>query len=89
MLRGFLPRLEETAANDVDAYFWTNIAFRDTEADICGNQHVKRILDSLGLRTLQLRHVSLSQPERLGQSLLDRKRQVRAYEERDTTLAGP
>lgn len=50
---------------------------------------MKRILDSLGLRTLQLRHVSLSQPERLGQSLLDRKRQVRAYEERDTTLAGP
>lgn len=88
LLKGFLPRLRETAeANDVDAYFWTNIAFRDTEADICGNGQVKRILDSLGLRMLQLRHVSLSQPKRLEQSLNDRERQVRAYEARDVTLA--
>jgi DNA-binding GntR family transcriptional regulator len=62
-------------------------SFRDTEADICGNGQVKRILDSLGLRVLQLRHVSLSQPERLEQSLNDRERQVRAYEARDATLA--
>jgi DNA-binding GntR family transcriptional regulator len=88
LLRGLIPRLQETAAaHDVDAYFWTNIAFRDTEADICGNRHVKRILDSLGLRMLQLRHVSLSQPDRLEQSLGDRERQVRAYEARDATLA--
>jgi len=88
LLRSFLPRLQQTAAaHDVDAYFWTNIAFRDTEADICGNGQVKRILDSLGLRVLQLRHVSLSQPDRLAQSLNDRERQVRAYEARDVTLA--
>jgi DNA-binding GntR family transcriptional regulator len=88
LLRGFLPRLRETAAaRDVDAYFWANIAFRDTEADICGNRQVKRILDSLGLRTFQLRHLSLSQPGRLEQSLADRERQVRAYEERDASLA--
>ncbi len=88
LLRGFVPRLHETAvAHDVDAYFWTNIAFRDTEADICGNGQVKRILDSLGLRMLQLRHLSLAQPERLEQSLSDRERQVRAYEARDVTLA--
>lgn len=88
LLRGFLQRLRETAAaHDVDAYFWTNIAFRDTEADICGNGQVKRLLDSLGLRVLQLRHVSLAQPGRLEQSLSDRERQVRAYEARDVTLA--
>jgi len=88
LLRDFLPRLRETAAtNDVDGYFWANIAFRDTEADICGNRQVKRILDSLGLRTLQLRHLSLAQPGRLEQSLADRERQVRAYEERDAPLA--
>jgi len=87
-LRDFLPRLRETAAaRNVDAYFWVNIAFRDTEADICGNRQVKRILDSLGLRTLQLRHLSLSQPGRVEQSLADRERQVRAYEERDAALA--
>jgi len=88
MLRGFLPRLRETAAtHDVDAYFWTNIAFRDAEADICGNGQVKRILDSLGLRMLQLRHLSLLQPARLEQSLNDRERQVCAYEARDAHLA--
>jgi DNA-binding GntR family transcriptional regulator len=87
-LCGFLPQLRETAAaQDVDAYFWANIAFRDMEATICGNGQVKRILDSLGLRTLQLRHLSLSQPGRLEQSLGDRERQVRAYEERDAPLA--
>lgn len=84
----FLPRLRETAmVHDVDAYFWANIAFRDMEADLCGNGHVKRILDSLGLRTLQLRHLSLSQPGRLEQSLADRERQVRAYKDRDASLA--
>lgn len=88
VLRGFLPQLRETAAaQDVDAYFWANIAFREAEADICGNRQVKRILDSLGLRTLQLRHLSLAQPGRLEQALNDRERQVRAYEERDTILA--
>ena len=88
LLREFLPRLQETAAtHDVDAYFWTNIALRDAEADICGNRQVKHILDSLGLRVLQLRHVSLSQPERLEQSLNDRERQIRAYEARDVPLA--
>lgn len=51
------------------------------------SRQVKRILDSLGLRTMQLRHLSLSQPERLEQSLINRQLQVRAYEERDAPLA--
>lgn len=87
-LRGYLPQMQEAAAaHDVGAYFWANTALRDAETDICGNVQVKRILDSLGLRTLQLRHLSLSQPGRLEQSLRDRERQVWAYEERDAPLA--
>ncbi len=54
---------------------------------ICGNAQVKRILDSLGLRTMQLRHLSLSQPDRLEQTLINRQFQVKAYEERDAPLA--
>jgi DNA-binding GntR family transcriptional regulator len=87
-LRELLPDMQEAAAQqDIDGYFWANIAFRETEADICGNRQVKRLLDSLGLRVLQLRHVSLAQAGRLEESLQDRERQVRAYEKRETTLA--
>jgi DNA-binding GntR family transcriptional regulator len=50
---------------------------------ICGNVQVQRVLDSLGLRTLQLRHRNLAYPGRTEQSASDRARLVRAYEERD------
>jgi len=87
-LKAYLPPMQAAAAaHDIDAYFWANTALRDAEITICGNAQVKRILDSLGLRTMQLRHLSLSQPDRLEQSLLNRQLQVKAYEERDAQLA--
>jgi DNA-binding GntR family transcriptional regulator len=88
-LRAFLqPMREMAAARDLDGVFWTSVAFRTREAEICGNRQLKSILDSLGLRTLQLRHLSM----RLGsaqaeQRLSDRERLVGAYEERDASLA--
>lgn len=88
-LRAFLQPLREMASvHDVDGVFWTSVAFRNQEAEICGNRQVKRILDSLGLRTLQLRHLSM----KLGQThaeqrLSDRERLVNAYEQRDAPLA--
>jgi DNA-binding GntR family transcriptional regulator len=88
-LRAFLlPIREMVAAYDVDGVFWASVAFRTREAEICGNKKVKHILDSLGLRTLQLRHLSmklgLGQAE---QRLSDRERLVSAYEQRDAPLA--
>lgn len=81
-------RLEEAAsADDRDAYFWRNLSFRATEAEICGNTPLRRLLDSLGLRTLQARHQSLTYPGRMEQSARDHARLVRAYEERDAPLA--
>ncbi len=73
---------------DIDGVFWASVAFRNREAEIGGNRQVKRILDSLGLRTLQLRHLSM----KLGRAyaerrLSDRERLVSAYEERDASLA--
>ena len=86
-LKGYLPQMDAAVvAHDIDAYFWANTALRDAEMAICGNAQVKHILDSLGLRTMQLRHLSLSQPGRLGQSLINRQLQVKAYEERDAPL---
>ena len=86
-LRAFLqPMREMAAAHDIDGVFWASVAFRNREAEICGNRQVKRILDSLGLRTLQLRHLSMSlaPSER---RISDRERLVTAYEERDASLA--
>src|SRR5258708_2894056 len=60
-LRAHVPVIHDLAASgDINGVFWASVAFRNREADICGNRHVKRILDSLGLRTLQLRHLSMS-----------------------------
>jgi DNA-binding GntR family transcriptional regulator len=87
-LNAYLPPMQTAAATrNVDAYFWANTALRDVEIANCGNTQVKRILDSLGLRTMQLRHLSLSQPGRLEQSLVNRQLQVKAYEKRDAPLA--
>jgi DNA-binding GntR family transcriptional regulator len=75
------------AADDVDHYFWINVQFRNAEAVIADNRTLRRVLDSLGLRMLQMRHLSLSLPGRLQTSLDDHARLLRAYEERDAVLA--
>lgn len=81
--------LMEKAAQEenLNAYFWANVALHERSAEVCGNATVKELLDSLGLRTLQLRHLSLSQPRRMEQSRADHERLLRAYEERDPMLA--
>ena len=87
-LRGHQRALEQAAAQgDVDRYFWINVQFRNTEARIARDDTLRRVLDSLGLRALQLRHLSLSLPNRLGTSLEDHARLLRAYEDRDGNLA--
>lgn len=87
-LRAQQVLLEEAAsADDMDSYFWRNLSFRATEAEICGNAQLRRLLDSLGLRTLQARHQSLTHPGRMEQSARDHARLIQAYEERDAPLA--
>jgi DNA-binding GntR family transcriptional regulator len=86
-LRARLPFIREMAvSNNIDGVFWASVAFRNREADICGNRQVKRILDSLGLRTLQLRHLSMSLAP--GEKRISfREHLVAAYEERNAPLA--
>ncbi|MER5911491.1 GntR family transcriptional regulator [Streptomyces sp. NPDC001982] len=87
-LRGHQRALEAAAADDdVDRYFWINVQFRNTEADIARDATLRRVLDSLGLRALQLRHLSLAQPGRLDPSVRDHARLLQAYEDRDAELA--
>jgi DNA-binding GntR family transcriptional regulator len=78
---------QDAAAGDVDGYFWDNVAFRQAEAEVAGNAQLARTLSSLGLRTLQLRHVSLSLPGRLERSVSDHDRLLQAYADRDADLA--
>lgn len=77
----------DAGRGDVDAYFWHNVAYHQAEAEIAGNRQLARLLGSLSLRILQLHHLSLAAPGRLGRSLDDHERLLAAYADRDAPLA--
>jgi DNA-binding GntR family transcriptional regulator len=80
--------LEKAAQDDdLDGYFWANVAFRNREVSICGNPDLEHILHSLGLRTLQMRHLSIAFPGRLTEALAEYRILLRAYSERDSLTA--
>lgn len=68
-------------------YFWHNVGFRFVETGLSGNGDLVRIIKALGLRTLQFRHLSLSQPGQIQRSVTDHRRLLRAYAERDKVAA--
>lgn len=87
-LRELLGDLERAfRRGDLNGFVWANVAFYDRNTQLSRNRTVKRILDSLLLRTLRLRRLSLAQPGRMQQSFDDNSRLVKAYEDRDATLA--
>ena len=85
-LRELIDTMERAQA-DVSSYIWANVEFYDRSTQVADNHFVKRIVESLLLRTLPLRRLSLSQPGRLQKSLDDHIRLFRAFEERDSALA--
>lgn len=65
-LRTQVVRMRKLADDgDVDAYFWSHVHLQERMTEIVGNATLKQILDSLALRTLMLRHLSLTRPGRL------------------------
>ena len=87
-LREILREMERTEhANDRDGYYWSNVAFHERFADLAQNRTLKRILESLALRSLRLRRMTLSTPGRMERSLADHVRLVSAIEDRDAELA--
>jgi DNA-binding GntR family transcriptional regulator len=87
-LRALLDAMERGyRRDDLDDYVWANVDFYDRNTHLANNRTVKRILDSLLLRTLPLRRLSLSQPGRLARSCDDHRRLMQAYEDRDANLA--
>lgn len=73
---------------DVTAFTWLSVEFHDIDARISRNQTARRIHDSLLLRTLAIRRLSLSQPNRMQKSLDDHIQLVKAYKAQDSNLAG-
>jgi DNA-binding GntR family transcriptional regulator len=87
-LRGLVKGMQRGwRQRDLDAYVWANVDFYDRITQLANNRTVKRILDSLLLRTLPLRRLSLSQPGRMERSFDDHRRLIQAYEDRDANLA--
>ncbi|WP_107421398.1 GntR family transcriptional regulator [Streptomyces nanshensis] len=74
-------------AGDPERFFWLVVGFRNTEARLAANETVRGVLDSIGIRTLQLRHLSLSLPGRMQTSAEDHRRLLKAYTDREADLA--
>lgn len=78
---------KDVEQGSVDNYFWHNVGFRVVETRLSGNEELQRMVSMLGVRTLQYRHLSLSQPGRIQRSAEDHRRLLIAYEERDKETA--
>lgn len=88
-LDSIIARMQHAAdIGDITAFTWLSVEFHDTDTRISRNLTAKRIHDSLLLRTLAIRRLSLSQPERMRKSLEDHIQLVKAYEAHDSNLAG-
>ena len=89
LLRSVLARMKRAAElGDVTRFSWLSVEFHDNDTRLSGNATAKRIHDSLLLRTLAIRRLSLSQPIRMDKSLEDHIQLVKAYENHDSNLAG-
>jgi DNA-binding GntR family transcriptional regulator len=74
-------------SGDDDAYFWQVVLFHEQASLVCGNATLKRTIDGLGLRVMQLRHLGMARGWRIERSLADHQRLMLALRERDGQLA--
>ncbi len=87
-LAACVNRLEaRVGAGQVDGYFRSHVEFQDLMAEYAGNRTLKRVLDSLALRTLVLRYVSASSPGRMYVGAREQRQLVEAIASRDADLA--
>ena len=74
-------------AGALGPYIWADVEFYDLTTRIANNPIAKRIVDSLLLRTIPMRRLSLAQGTRLRDSLADHRHLLQAYGNHDATLA--
>lgn len=87
-LKQFVMQMRNASeSGDLGSFIWANVEFHDRNTLLSENRLAKRFIDSLLLRTLPLRRLSLSQTGRMRESLADHEHLVHAYEKRDPNLA--
>lgn len=87
-LRAIVTAMEQAAtAGDRDGYYWGNVRFHERFGELAKNRTLLRLLDSLVLRSLRFRRVTLARPDRVRRSIADHARLVTALEDRDPALA--
>jgi DNA-binding GntR family transcriptional regulator len=80
--------LEDDLMRDsVEDFFWHSVGFRLLEGALADNDELSRCIGMLGVRTLQFRHLGLTQPGRLRRALDDYRRLLVAYEDGDKMTA--
>jgi DNA-binding GntR family transcriptional regulator len=88
LLREFLAKMSRAhMEGDVTTFLWANVDFYNVFTTIARNRTAKRMIDSLLLRTLRFRRLSLSQPHRMDKSMANHNQLLDACEERDAGLA--
>lgn len=73
--------------NDIEQYLWANVEFHNQLTLIAKNRTAKRIIDSLLLRTIRLRRISLSLGLRMERSMKNHIQLYEAFLDRDPILA--
>lgn len=87
-LKVLVGEMEQAAiADDAEAYYWGNVGFHERFADLAGNKTLRRIFDTLMLRSLRMRRLTLAVAKRRQESVADHLHIVRALEDRDAELA--
>lgn len=79
--------LGAVATGEVEGYFFRHVEFQDLMTEFTGNKTLKRVLDSLALRTLVLRHASASTPGRMEVGAAEQQQLLQAISSRDGELA--
>lgn len=75
------------AVGDHREFFWANTDFHIKNVAIARNQTVQQIVNSLLLRSMWLRRLTLDVPSRRRESLAEHQQLVRAYRQKDVALA--
>jgi DNA-binding GntR family transcriptional regulator len=87
-LKLLVGKMERAAiADDAEGYYWGNVGFHERFADVAGNRTLQRIFDTLMLRSLRMRRLTLAVARRRQESVADHLHIVRALEDRDAELA--
>lgn len=74
-------------AGDCDACYWLNVRFHERLTEIARNATLQRILDTLVLRSLRMKRLALSVPQRVRRSANDHVRLAETLRDRNADLA--